>query len=404
MTIIAVIAEYNPFHNGHARQIQILREQFGSNATIVAVMSGSFVQRGEPALFDKWSRAAWAVRAGADCVFELPCAFALCSAEDFAAAGVRLAARLGCTHLSCGIEAGTAADIESLATASMQADVRQALHATRRDGTTYGTALTEAIRRQCPQQADLLHYPNTLLAIEYAKALSRYAPEIELVPVIRTGSHDQDGLTGSYSSAYALRQAILAGAEEVGHIAASLPSGQYSALCQLLHRGAYVDYQRYHDMIVYEGRRLSPDSLSSLAAFSEGLENRWHDLIGPAATWDEGLARLKTRRYSRSRLCRMGAYTVLHIQQDMLDRWRQTGPAYARLLALNSQSGSWLRQAQQEQFPIITKISQSIAALPPPAQAMLKLDILATDIQYLCFHGERCRQGRQDYYHSPVIF
>ena len=402
MTAIAIIAEYNPFHCGHESHIRRLRQLFGSQACIIVFMSGSFVQRGEPALFDKWARAAWAVAGGADCVFELPCAFALSSAEDFAAGGVRLARRLGCTHLSCGVEAGSADDLNKLAAASLTIDTPQIWTAARREGITYGTALARAIQAKCPQEAVLLQYPNALLALEYAKAMIRYGPDMELIPLQRQGRHDGTNLTGEETSASAIRRAI--GQGRMGpDLAPSMPKEQYDSLQKLLAAGAYTDYGRYGDLILYEGRRLRSEDLAILAAFTEGLENRWHTLLGQAPSWEDGLNQLKTRRYSRSRLCRMGAYTVLNIRQAAMDQWRQTGPAYARLLALNHRGGAFLRQAKKRSLPIITKMASSYKDLSPIGQALADLDILATDIQHLCFHAEGCRSGRQDFYHSPII-
>ena len=120
MKRIAVIAEFNPFHTGHAWLLSQVRQQAGSPSLIMVIMSGSFVQRGEPALFDKWHRAAWAVQGGADMVFELPAVYSLSSADGFAQGGVALAAQLGCTHLACGVERGTAADFYALARAAKE--------------------------------------------------------------------------------------------------------------------------------------------------------------------------------------------------------------------------------------------------------------------------------------------
>lgn len=110
MEAIAVIAEFNPFHTGHAYLLSEIRRQNPPDTAVIVILSGAFVQRGEPALFDKWHRARWAVRSGADAVFELPAVYALSSAEGFASGGIRLAYRLGCASLVCGVEEGTAAD------------------------------------------------------------------------------------------------------------------------------------------------------------------------------------------------------------------------------------------------------------------------------------------------------
>ena len=119
MEAVAIIAEFNPFHTGHAYLIRQVRRLSGTDAAIVVIMSGAFVQRGEPAFFDKWHRAAWAIEGGADAVIELPAVYALSSASGFALGGVTLAARLGCQSLACGVEAGTAEDFLSLSAADV---------------------------------------------------------------------------------------------------------------------------------------------------------------------------------------------------------------------------------------------------------------------------------------------
>ena len=397
MNSIAIIAEFNPFHNGHKRLIDALHEKYG-NTPIIIIMSGSFVQRGEPALFDKWHRAQWAISCGADLVIELPCAYALSGAETFASGGVRLAVRMGCTHLACGIEHGNDADIMLLATTANKIDLSNYLEDARNTGLPYGTALSQALSDALPEKADLLQYPNTLLALEYAKAINLYAPPMKLVSIPRTSQH-----TGKDCNSTALRQAIR------DHVATELlpayiPDVIREDLWECLKSGLYIDYGRYYDMILYQSRSLAEQELAKIAAFSEGIEHRWHDLAGTSSNWQEALSALKTKRYTYSRLCRMGANTVLHITKDAMLSWQKDGPQYARILAMNSNGSSFLRLAQANTDTLfITKITKAGRELSPTAHSMLALDLLATDIQFLCMQSPTQRLARQDFYQSPAV-
>lgn len=397
MNAIAIIAEYNPFHTGHQYLIQQARSQF-PHAPILIIMSGSFVQRGEPALFDKWHRAAWAVQCGADGVVELPALYALSQAEGFAAGAVRLAAQLGCTHAACGVESGTAADFYALAEAACALTVPTAPAA----GQSYGQCVSDMLRQHVsPRLAALLEQPNALLALEYSKAMRRYAPSMQLLPIQRQNRHDSDCMTDVYISASALRRHIT-DTGSVSSLLSYVPAAIQQDMQQCIAQGRYTDYTRYADSILYENRLLEPQSLRRLAAFSEGLENRWHRCLSHAASWPEALSALKTRRYAYSRLCRMGAYTMLHVTQADIDAAYAHGPAYARILAL-SPAGAAVVKKIKKVFPIITKVKQGQRTLSAYGQMLLQYDLRSTDMQAFCFRQAACRRGLADYYTSPYI-
>lgn len=398
MNAIAIIAEYNPFHTGHHYLIQQVRSQF-PHVPILIIMSGSFVQRGEPALFDKWHRAAWAVQCGADGVVELPTLYALSHAAEFAAGAVRLAAHLGCTHLACGVETGTASEFLALASAARTLTVPTVSAA----GQSYGQCLSDTLQHLVPPPlAALVAQPNALLALEYMKAILSYAPSMQLFPVQRQNRHDSDCTTDTYISASALRRHIT-DTGTVSSLRSYIPAAIQQDMQQCIAQGHYTDYTRYADYILYANRLLAPQDLRRLAAFSEGLENRWHRCLSHAVSWREALTALKTRRYAYSRLCRMGAYTMLHILQTDMNEAYQYGPAYARILAL-SPAGAALIKQRKKVFPIITKVNKAFKTLPPYGQMMLRYDLRSTDMQALCSHHPAFRKGLADYYTSPSVW
>ena len=165
MQTAGIICEYNPFHLGHLRQLQLVRAQLGEDAAIVCLMSGNYVQRGEPAIFDKCVRARAAAEAGADLVLELPVTAVLRSAEGFAAEGVRILSALGCGYLSFGCESGDGAAIWRVAKASVSRGYEALLHEQIRQGSSYAAARQQAMR-QLGWGAELLERPNDILAVE----------------------------------------------------------------------------------------------------------------------------------------------------------------------------------------------------------------------------------------------
>ena len=241
MNTIGIIAEYNPFHKGHAHQLQELRREY-PDATLLVVMSGDFVQRGTPAIFSKFDRAQWAVMGGADIVFELPSMFAVSSAEYFAAGGVRLLHALGCDAISFGVGYPSADALISLAKDLDRPETQAGLRENLSQGYSYGTALRNALRpvinnflsescstTNCTKEQEqeqknfstafdkavvlnneplLDTDPNALLGIEYIRAMHRYHIELKVLPIERTSLHHNYYLNQEYPSGSALRKAI----------------------------------------------------------------------------------------------------------------------------------------------------------------------------------------------------
>ena len=208
-TTIGLIAEYNPFHNGHAYQLAKLHERY-PEAAIVVMMSGSFAQRGLAAVADKWTRAAWAVQGGADLVLELPYAFACRSAEHFATGGVQSLAALGCVEaLAFGAEAESIETLEKAAACMDDVALQDALHERIQKGASYATAMSAEVAERTGVAPEVLRAPNNILGIEYLRAVRKFAPEMEplLVQRVGAGYHDEK-FRGNFASASAIRAAL----------------------------------------------------------------------------------------------------------------------------------------------------------------------------------------------------
>lgn len=201
MDQIGIIAEFNPLHTGHAHLIRTVRERYGKEAVITVIMSGSFVQRGEPAFFDKFDRTTFALSCGCDLVFELPTLYALSYASTFAAGAARLAASVGVSTLVCGSEQGSGSLYEKLARQAESQFVQTRLKEALNHRVSYGQALLTALQADDASSAPLLATPNGILAFSYAAAIRKYSLPEKLEVVYRNTARPD-----IYTSASQLRK------------------------------------------------------------------------------------------------------------------------------------------------------------------------------------------------------
>ena len=401
MNCIGIVTEYNPFHTGHAYQLNTLAERY-PDALRIVVMSGSFVQRGEPALFDKFTRARWALLNGAHAVIELPTVYATANAERFAAGAVRLLHQLGARALSFGSETNNAALLQKIAAKSSDKAVQEACRQAMKNGEFYGTALRQAIIAQYPEAAPIVNQPNALLGLEYTKAIQTYGLNMNLIPVKREGEHHNDELTTDWPSGSALRRQIRTN-DNKDHLSKTLaPYLPANIIADCQEKNLFNDYteiERYHDFILYESRKLSATQLAPLADFNEGLHQVWPS-AGQKESWTSALDSLKSKRYSYARLNRMAAYTVLGISRRLQDEAHETGPQYGRLLGFTDAARPWL-QRKEFDVPLIQKWAPFVNTATGLTAEMATLDQKATDIQKLCIKNASNRKGGEDFYFTP---
>ncbi len=206
MRTVGIICEYNPFHNGHARQLRLARDAMGEDYAVVCLMSGNYVQRGEPAIFPKALRAEAALRCGADLVLELPLTAVLSSAEGFASGGVAILTALGCEALCFGTESGDSNILMSTAKANLDPAFDTLLRAELERGCSYPAAREKAIEQLGAGEG--LRSPNDILAVEYCKAILKQGSPLRIMPILRPGSYHAAALDPEAPSATALRAAI----------------------------------------------------------------------------------------------------------------------------------------------------------------------------------------------------
>ena len=373
--VSGIIAEFNIFHNGHKYLIDKAREQ---SDAVICVMSGSFVQRGDVAFTDKWSRARAALMCGADLVLELATCYALNAAPNFAAGGVNTLNNLGIVDtLIFGSESG---DIDELKKNADALDcgsetIKQYLS----DGMSYPAALGKAY-------GDIFDKPNNILAVEYIRAINKHAHSIKPVTVKRhISEHDGKDITSGYASASKIRE-MLTNGEDISSLIPYPPNeiGSYPYLLS-----------RLDSAFISRLRTMNAGELCNISEVSEGLHHR---IIKAAADTDnfEALAEaVKSKRYTMSKIRRILIAALIGFSKDIYS----PSPEYVRVLGMNKKGAELLKKVKKNcSVPIITKVADF-----KENSRMFELDLRGTDIASLCSPNAGGRKGGADFTHSPVI-
>ena len=375
MKICGIIAEYDPFHTGHGRQIEEVRNILGHDCAVIVAMSGNWTQRGGPALVDKHTRAHMALMGGADLVLELPLPWAVSSAERFARGGAAILNATGIvTHLCFGSECGTLAPLARAAQALDSEEYFIHLHTGLDQGLSFPAARQQAAQFLIGADADCLSFPNNNLGVEYLRALDRLNSDITPITIRREGAGHGQTPAGGFASASWLRQQIPAGNwEEVS------PYVLPEALA-LLRKTPFANYNRAERAILYQLRQLSPDELAALPDCGEGLCNRLYQAIRQGTSSEEILTLVKTKRYTHARLRRILLWAFLGLNaSDRLET-----PPYLRVLGMNSTGRTLLRSmSEQASLPILTKPAH-VRNLSTEALRLFEAECRATDLYGLC--------------------
>ncbi|MDR1135288.1 MAG: nucleotidyltransferase [Clostridiales Family XIII bacterium] len=398
--VAGIIAEYNPFHNGHLWHLEKTKEITGADACI-AVMSGDFVQRGEPAILDKWKRAEAAVRSGVDLVIELPFLYSCNSAEFFAKGAVRLLSATGAvTHISFGSEIGELEPLMKAASilASEADDFREHLRAALKSGMSYPAARSAAVREiSSAETAEVLKQPNNILAVEYLKQLIRLDSDIIPVTFAREGagyfeSEPKVGIAG----AGALRKMMCSnGVHTAKDYVPAEAYGIYEASQE-----DFAEIDNFFTMIAYAARMKSADELSAIMSASEGLENRLKKALDNANGISGLISAAKSKRYTETRIKRFLFHTLFGVTGIEFDELDAHEPAYFRVLAMNAAGRRILKAMTDGGLDVITNLNRQFPVSDAPARFM-EFDVLAADI-YNLVAGKGFRSG-SDYRARPFV-
>ena len=328
MKTVGIICEYNPFHNGHRRQIQQIRERFGLDTAVVCLMSGNYVQRGAPALVDKSIRAKAAVLSGADLVLELPITVSLSSAEGFAAGGVRILSRC-CDVLCFGTESMTEEMLVQTAQALLSPQFSDLLKEEIASGCSFPIARQQALVRMGVKT--ILSNPNDILGVEYTKAILSQHSSMTIFPVFRNGDYHSQVLSSQAPSATALRKAMLSGDD--------WQTAVPEATVPLLQNAAYHTLAAGERAILSKLRTMTDGDFERLPYGSEGL---WRKLMKACRSKNDLTAIIeatKSKRYTRTRIDRMILCAFLGLTEEDIG----TIPPRIRVLAFNDRGRSILR-------------------------------------------------------------
>ncbi len=392
MNVIGIVCEYNPFHKGHQEHITQSRAMLGENAPVLCVMSGDFVQRGSPAVFDKHRRARAACAGGADLVLELPLPWSLSSAEGFARGAVGLLGKLGVvTHLSFGSECGDLAPLTALALAALEGETMEQIKAEMSAGMSFAPARQKVLEARLGKEAKLLEQPNNILGVEYLKAL--FSLGLDMSPMTgRRGEsvHDKPS-SGAIRCASEIRSMLEAGEDTSPFI----PEEVNWAL-----RGAKpVVLADLELAYMARLRMLTEADFCALPDATEGLGNRLYKAVRTEGSVEAILSAVKTKRYPLSRLRRMLSCAVLGVRAgDMAGL-----PPYARVLAATERGRSLLRAMDgAAQLPLITKPA-SVKALDEKARRVFELGAGARDLYVLGYESAQKRAAGTDWKTTPEM-
>ncbi|MCI8517328.1 MAG: nucleotidyltransferase [Hungatella sp.] len=413
---VGVIAEYNPFHNGHAFHLSRSKSLTGADYTI-AVMSGDFVQRGAPAIYDKYLRTRMALLNGADLVLELPPAFAVSSAEDFAACGVSLLDRLGVvSHLCFGSECGQIKPLAEMASLLLAEppSLSQAIREQVSRGIPYPRAREAAAaaclssRNQTAPLSSLLSSPNNILGIEYLKALQKRGSSIIPVTIPRTGAgYHEETLTPTFSSASAVRKTILE--QEQAPSSPDIPlTGHIPPSCLKLIRSATpLAAQDFSPLLSYRLLELQRQAISpeNFADISPQLSARIQKQQLHFASFENRVSALKTRQYTYTRISRCLMHILLHITAEDVKARRQADyVSYVRVLGFRNDAVPLLGAIKKASgLPLITKTADAPRLLSPEILEQFRGDLFCSHIYQSVLEQKSHIRPANEYTRSVVL-
>ncbi|EOL42877.1 nucleotidyltransferase [Enterococcus caccae] len=371
MKSCGIIVEYNPFHNGHQYHAKKAREISGAEV-VIAVMSGNFLQRGEPAIIDKWARANEALNHGIDLVIELPFAYAVQSADYFAAGGVKLLQALHCEALCFGTDNQTEMDYEHFGefVNHHQIEIDQAYQTIKNNGMSYPQQMTEVFRTLYPNNGLDFSSPNHILGLSYAKENATYEKPMILYPLRReqAGYHDTK-IYQEFASATAIRKAVFSG--ELEKIKQVLPEQVAIDLAN----SPTVSWENYWPLLKYKLISSSITELQEIYQMKEGIEYRLQEAAKVSDSFQTFMKQAKTKRYTWTRLQRLATYILTNVkQQEIENSWNYS---HLQVLGFTEQGQRFLREEKKKlALPLITKVSKNLTT-------QLALDIRSNQLYQL---------------------
>ena len=398
--ILGIISEYNPFHNGHLHHLELSKHMTNTSFT-VAVMSGSFIQRGNTSIVDKWTKAEMAIRNGVDLVIELPTVYALSSAENFADGAIKILNSLGVVdYVSFGSEIGEIAPINDIAEilCNEPKELSNLIKAQLHSGLSYPKARELAVSQyfgSSRKYTDILTNPNNILGVEYLKALKRQKSNITPLTVKRdyddyNSKQEKKGI----ASATAIREMI----KNHKNVHFVVPSDTYDLLEESIERGKIIpDLSVFEKEIIYKLRQMPVEEIAKLPDVSEGLENKIKFACLSTNNLYELIEEIKSKRYTQSRIQRILLYSLLNITEKDIANSKKCD-SYVRVLGFNKHGKRIISAiaASNPKLNIIVSVKKFMNSPGNVSQkAMLEKDIFATNVYTLGYKNDSI--GNLDY-------
>ena len=434
MKTLGIITEYNPFHNGHLYHLFKAKEITRADY-VVAVMSGNFLQRGEPAIINKWVRTKMALNAGVDLIIELPFVFSTQDANGFAFGAVKLLDSLKIIDYLCfGCETD---NLDTLYSISNFLHVepqkyKELIVYYSKNGYEFPKARSQALceyhrifgiegleKISTLELSKLLKYPNNILALEYIKHLLNLKSKIKPIAIKRIGaSYHQKNIKGKISSATSIRNEILNNLSPPktdlfilnDKIKSTIPPSGFSVLESELREGrGPITLDSYRQSIFAILRRMSSDDIFRIQGVTEGLENRIEKASLKSYTIEQLINAIKTRRYTRTKIQRIILHIMMNLSKGDISIFNKYGPLYARVLGFSKKGKTLLRAIKKNSStPLISKLSNYLRQIiyeesnrvQNSLVKMLDYDILATDIYVLGNKKAEDMMARLDFTHK----
>ena len=407
--VVAIIGEYNPFHNGHKYHLQKTKEITKADY-VIAIISGSFVQRGNVSLIDKWAKADMALSNGVDLVIELPTVYSISSAENFAYGAIKILNSLKVVDtLSFGSEFCDLDVLEKITDVLLEEppEFKTLLEHELSKGVSFPKARENALLmylNDIRKYANILSSPNNILAIEYLKALKKTKSKIKPVAIkrVNVGYNDLE-IKNNFASATAIRQKIIDNTP--AGISKLMPSSSYKILYNSIKKGHYVkDITVFEKQILYVLRKMSTEEIANLPDVTEGLENSIKNAADSCNTISEFMNIVKTKRYTATRIQRILLYALLGITKNDMKNSQKVQP-YIRVLGMNEKGKELVSKMSRfrSKLDVVTSVKKYIDSNPDKnLQSMLNIDINATNVYTLGY--EKDSWSNLDHTHNMIIY
>ena len=390
--VVGIIAEYNPFHNGHSYHIQNTKALTGADF-VVSIMTGNFTQRGNTSVVDKWEKTKMALNGGADLVIELPTIYSISSAENFANGAVKILKTLGIVDsISFGMEADDISTLNNIANVLYvePPEYKAILEHELSKGNSFPKARENALMmylNDIKRYANVLKGSNNILAIEYLKALKKQKSNLVPIGVKREKVYyNSTKIIDEYASATGIRNLLLHNQlEEVRKV---VPAKTYSLLLNNIRQGTYVlDITAYNNEIIYKLRSMTVKEIANLPDVNEGLEYLIKDASNKTNNLIELINKIKSKRYTQTRVQRILLYALLGITKKDMEISKKMTP-YIRVLGC-SENGKMLLSQINSKAKVITSFKKfEKTNKNRKIKRMLELDKKATDIYTLGYKKE----------------